>query len=391
MVLTRWGLVVIVTIAGFAAAFNVGKVAPTLLLIRDELQTGLFEMGLVVSSFSILTMLLAIPVGVLAARVGVYRSALCALALLGTGALISSQAGSLPALLGGRVVEGLGYVAIVVSAPALIAMVVAPKDRPVAMGIWATWLPIGIGFMLTISPFMIDQGGWRYVWLFTGIFAFCWLLVIGWSFHNQLAKTPQSAYQRGDWKILLQRGPLLITAGFACFSSLFIVAASFLPTVWQQSKGIPVQSTAGMMAFAISANALGNLVGGWLISRGFRASRIMVACFTLPALWGGFAFVDSIPFWGQYSLAASYMFICGVIPGAAFATVPAFAHSPRQISLLVGMVFQGAATGQVMGPVLFSKIIEFAGGDWNYAICFFVGFALLGGILMWRIPEPVKP
>lgn len=392
MMPTRWNLVIIATIAGLAAAFNVGKISPTLLLISDELQTGLSEMGLVVSSFSFITMFLAIPMGLLAARVGAYRIALIALTLLGVGALITSQSGQLSTLLGGRVVEGLGYVMIVVSAPALIALSVNNKDRPIAMAIWSTWLPIGISLMFIISPFIINVGGWRSVWMATSIFALCWLLVVAWSFRSHFANQTiaQGSYQSGDWKVLLQRGPLLTAAGFACFSSLFITIASFLPTAWQQSKGIPVQSTAGMFALAIASHALGNLFGGWLVSKGFRMSRIMASGFVLPACLVGLAFLDSIPFQIQYMLAFGYLFIVGVIPGSVFATMPAFAHSSRQISLLMGLIFQGAATGQVVGPILFSRMIEHFDGDWNQAIWFFVGFALLGGMLMWRIPEPAK-
>ncbi len=389
---TRWALVFIATAAGFAASFNVGKIAPTLLLLRAELETTLFEMGLVVSVYSILAMLLPIPIGLLTARFGAYRMLLSALMLLGGGALLSARTTTLDFLLLTRVLEGLGYVMTAIAAPALIATVVKPADRPIALGIWAGWLPLGISLMFLLSPSVIEVGGWRGVWLLTGLFPLLWLLVVGWSFRSHAhtaAPNPATRYQRGDWKILLQPGPLLLALSFCCFALTFVVTTTFLPAAWQEINQVPVAYSARLLALTIASHALGNFLGGWLIAKGYPPARVLCGAFVLPALLGGLAFT-TMPFVWQYACIVVFMFVLGIVPGAVFATAPTYAQSPRQISLLIGLVFQGAATGQVLGPVLFSQLVERAGGSWNDAFWFFAACTLLGGLLMSRIPRATQ-
>ena len=59
-----------------------------------------------------------------------------------------------------------------------------------------------------------------------------------------------------------------------------------------------------------------------------------------------------------------------------------------QIGPSVAMVFQGATAGQVLGPILFSQLIEYHQHNWSWALLFFGVFALLGGMFMFLIRPP---
>lgn len=386
---TRWSLVLIATIAGFAAALNVGKVSPTLSLLQQELALSLLQMGWVVSSYSGLVMLIAVPVGLLSAKAGHYRLTLLGLVLLGGGALTSTYAADIVVLLAARITEGLGYVMVAIAAPALITQVVNPKDRAMAMGIWATWMPVGICIMLLSAPTIIAASGWRNVWLLAGVFPLLWLCVVAFSFRGMQRTTPNpNSRALADIRGILHRAPLLIMAAFACFSALFLVAATFPITAWHQLKGISLQHGSYLLTFAIILNICGNLIGGALIARGLALSRVLAISFTLPALLAGLTFVETLPFWLQYVCLASFFFFGGIVPGAIFAAAPAYATSPAQIGLLIGLFFQGAATGQVIGPIVFSTLIELANGNWAWGAAFYGFFGLLGGLVMINIPPP---
>ena len=240
---TSWPLVIIVAGAGFTAAFNIGKVAPVLSLIQAEMGLELSDLGLVVSVYSLMVMLLCIPVAIAGAQFGNYRTAVLALGLMGCGGLLSAHADNLSWLLFGRVVEGFGFVMIAVAAPALIARSVLPEDRAMGMTVWSLWLPVGASTMLLLSPTLIDYADWRLPWSFTGWFALVWMVVLGLAFSKVgRAGDKQRGISMQQIKGIFQPGTLVMALSMALFSALYTVAIAFAPTVWHETK----QITAGI-------------------------------------------------------------------------------------------------------------------------------------------------
>ncbi|MDQ5769289.1 MFS transporter [Thiothrix subterranea] len=386
---THWSLIIIATVAGFAAAFNVGKIAPSLPALQAELGLSLFQMSWIVSSFSVIAMLFALPAALFSVRLGAYRMALTALAMLGLGALGGAYAEQFAVLLLCRLLEGMGYVLIAVSAPALISQVAQPQHRTTGMTVWSTWIPIGVSLMLLTAPLVLQAYSWREVWLLTAFFAFAWLLILGGTFFSHHNRAMPNTHTNPVLLVgIFKPDPLKLAASFMCFSAVFIIAISFMPTVWLKQKGVPITQSSGWMALIILSSVMGNGVGGWLVSKGIATSRILVSSFVIPACLASWAFLDIFPLWLQISCIGLFVFIGSIVPGTLFAVTPTYATTPAQVSLLVGLIFQGAAIGQVIGPVLFSAIIDASGGDWRWALGFYGFFALLGGWVMSSIKPP---
>jgi MFS family permease len=70
------------------------------------------------------------------------------------------------------------------------------------------------------------------------------------------------------------------------------------------------------------------------------------------------------------------------------AVAPTYTSSPVQIGPSVAMVFQGATTGQVLGPILLSQLIEYHQHNWSWALLFFSVLAVTGGLLMSQVRSP---
>lgn len=386
---TSWPLVIVAVIAGFATAFNIGKIAPTLPLIQNELGLTLAQSGWIVSSFSILAMLFALLMALVCMKYGAYRIIVIALTILGVSAMGSSFADNFNMLLSFRLMEAIGFVLVAVSAPALITSVSEPQARPMAMALWATWLPVGASLMLLIAPTLIQQDGWHTVWRFASGFVLLWGAVVAVSFWPHRNRLPPLKTSISDLvRPLFNRATLFLAASFFIFSATFLVIASFMPVFWFETVQIPVTTSSYWMVGIILVNVVGNIASGWLVVSGIPVRKLMLLSFIPAVLVAACAFIEGVPLWVQITCCLGFMLLGGFIPGTIFATIPKYISVPAQVSLMVGLVFQGAAGGQVIGPVAFGSLIDWAGGDWRWASAYFLFMGVLGGLFMLRIPEP---
>ena len=386
---TSWPLVMIVAGAGFTAAFNIGKVAPVLPLIQAEMGLELSDLGLVVSVYSLLSMLLCVPMAIAGAQFGNYRTAVLALGLMGCGGLVSAHAQTLSWLLFGRIIEGFGFVMIAVAGPALIARAVLPQDRAMGMTVWSLWLPVGVSSMLLISPTLIGLADWRLPWSLTGWFALLWMVVLGFAFLNVgRAGDRQRGITKQQIMGIFQPGTLMMALSLGLFSSLYTVGVAFSPTIWHETKQISLQSGSYLLAIAIFTTVIGNLIGGYLIKRGYPMNRLLLIGFVVPAALCSLVFVQALPFWFQYICFVIFAAGVGVIPAAIFAKAPAYTNEPIQISLVIALVFQGTTVGQVFGPIMFSNLIEWQDQDWSWGLQYFLVIAVIGGLVMNSIKPP---
>jgi predicted MFS family arabinose efflux permease len=340
-----------------------------------------------------LAMLLCLPMSLLASKVGNYRMALAALLLMGGGGLVSAHAHDFNTLMLGRITEGFGFVMIAVTAPALIARAVTTQDRPIAMTMWSLWLPVGVSATLLAAPLLVAWSGWRLLWTASGWVALMWVLVLGVAFFNVgRSGDRQAAITRIELADLFHRDSWLLVLSFICFSSVYTAAIAFAPTFWHEVHRMSLASGALLLVPAMLGTIVGNISSGLLIKRGYPVNRLLAACFVVPALLGGLAFVEGLPFWLQYMCFISFTTLTGMVPTAIMAVAPAYTHSHVQIGPIVALVFQGATTGQVIGPVLLSQLIEYQQHNWTWGLLFFGGFAVVGGSLMYLIrpPQPLS-
>jgi MFS family permease len=162
---TRWGAVVLGLAAGVTAAAYIGKVPPALPLMRPELGLSLVAAGWVVSVINAMAMATGMVAGLFADGLGHRRVLIIGLAILALGGALGSAAEGPGVLLATRFFEGIGFISVMAAAPSLIAEAAAPGDRGLALGIWSTFMPVGIAGMLVASPPVLGSFGWRGLWL----------------------------------------------------------------------------------------------------------------------------------------------------------------------------------------------------------------------------------
>ncbi len=382
----QWLLVAIATACGFTAAWNIGKVPPSVPALREEFATSLTWIAALVSSYSLVAMTCALAMGRVVGWLGVWRTIALGLIFLLIGGLFGSVTHQFAVLLAGRVIEGLGYLAIAVTIPGFIARVCSDANRPVAMGVWGTFVPGGITLCMLTAPWLTAMGGWRLLW-WVGVMVAIVMLIVAQRFIRPVAVgfEDQQPDKKLQWRSVINKTTLLMAGCFAVYSMSFTGLATFLPTYWSEASGLSLPVATKFAALVVAANIFGNLAGGWLNKRGLSFRVLIGIGVPLSALCGMAVYATPLPFGVQLPAAMLFSFLGGIAPSTMFSSVAAVARTPAQSGLLVGLLFQGAGCGQVIGPLLFGAIIDLSGG-WSTAPLYFLVSAAIGFLLLSRIP-----
>ncbi|MCW5752404.1 MAG: MFS transporter [Alphaproteobacteria bacterium] len=375
---TRWGAVLLCVLAGMAVAVQVGKVPPAMPAMRAELQLGLVAAGWIASSVAAIGAGLGIASGMLADRIGRRRLVLIGLAAAGIGSLGGALSPNGALLLLTRLLEGLGFVAVVVSAPSLIAEAARPADHRFALGLWATYMPAGMALIMLVSPLALLALGWRGVWLGIGLLILLFLAAFAWLVPAPARDAPRRLSTSREILLALQRpGPWLLGACFACYTLQWVAVMTWLPTFMIEEGGIPLALAAPMTALMVLFNVPGNIMGGWLLQRGVaRASLIATALVTMAVMALGM-FGSGLPVGMRYGMGIVFSMVGGMLPAACLSGAPFHARTQSEIGAVNGVIVQGSNLGSFSGPPALAFMVATFGG-WGAVRPYLVGAALAG-------------
>lgn len=385
---TPWFDIALLLSAGVVAAFHVGKVPPSLPLLRAELGFGLTTAGWVLSTVNIVGMTIGMAAGLLADRIGARRLLLAGLALLAIADGAGSLAEDVWAIIVGRFLEGVGFFAVVVAAPPAILHLTIARDVKLGMALWSTYMPAGTAIMMVIAPFLLQSIGWRGLWLVNGALAILCLLALLFRGHPATA----ISHSRIDnlWQsvraTLGHRGPLLLALCFGTYTFCWMALVGFMPTYMIEQRGIG-GGTAGLLTAAVvAANIVGNLGSSPLQALGMsRWSLIAVAVSTM-AITALIAFDESLADIWRYLACVAFSAVGGLGPGALFASVPHNAPRPMLIGTTGGLMMQGSNLGSTLGPPALALIVTALGG-WQqgaWLLCAVLAASAAGAFLLGR-------
>ena len=370
--MSNWPAIWAIFAGGLVAGAYMTKVAPALPGLRGELGLTLVESGLIATMFNLMGMLVGMIAGVLCDRFGHRRLAIAGLLILAFGGILGAGALGFASLLLARFLEGVGFIAFIVSGVALMSTAAAtPADRNKALGLWSAYMPSGGAIALFAAPALIAAWSWRGLWVALSLAAAAsavalWRVV-------PASQQGQVRSMRLVVESLLNRGNLVMAALFALYVAQWTSIMVWLPTFLVDEHRLTAGAAALATALYVLINAPANLVGGWLLSRGVPRGTLIIGGALIAALCEIGMLTNALPPAARYGLVLAFSFFAGVIPASVFSGLPLHARTPQHIGTGNGIVMQASQIGQFLAPLALAWVATRFG--WNANLWLLLAFA----------------
>ncbi|NNE89131.1 MAG: MFS transporter [Silicimonas sp.] len=371
---TDWVLVILLWIAGLGAAAQYGKVS----VVYDRLGAHYPEagttLGFAVSLVGFTGMVLGVFAGLVVARLRYRRTLLWA---LGFGTMISlyqSTLPPLPLLLASRIVEGISHLAIVVSAPTLIAELSAKRHAGFTLTLWGTFFGVSFAILVFGGLPLADAFGVGGLFAAHGIFMGLIALPLALRLPRIAKDRPEGVLsirhilQR---HVAIYRSPWISAAGVGwlfytlCFVSLLTLLPQFI--------------AAEVRALVIGAMPLVSIISsltlGVFLLRILPAVRVIQLGFSASAALA----LSLMAAPGHPALCIALAAALGLVQGASFAAVPQLNEAAADRAAAYGSMAQTGNIGNTIGTPLLAAVIAVSG---NAAMMLTAGSLLFLGLVV---------
>jgi predicted MFS family arabinose efflux permease len=376
--------------AGVLAATALGKVAPAVPLLRDDLGLPLGLLGWLVSAITAVATLLGTPAGLWVRRRGGRRALLAGLAVLAAAGAAGAAAPGAGWMLAARVAEGVGFLLVVVAAPTLMTQMADREHQPAVLALWGTAIAAGLAASAAAGGVLAPLG-WR-LWLAAPgllaapLAAAVALLVPPDPPGRRAADSPAVAAEvppAGPARLRAAdlRLPALLAGGFCAVVAIASALLGMLPTFLVEAQGGGSATAGSATALVALSSVLGSLAAGWLLGRGLGPRALLAAGLLMPL--ASFPVVRAGGSFGASVLAAAALLAAnGVVVAGVFAAVPRMAAAPDHLAVVNGLIAQLGSAGTLLGPPLFALAVGVAGwGTFPPLVAAFTGLGLVALLL----------
>lgn len=384
--------VALIVAAGIVSAFQVGKVPVALDALRHELTLNLAAASWLMSAFALIGALGGVASGVLVDRLGARRAALAGLALQALGSALGALSPTATALSATRVLEGLGFLLVVVAAPVLIDAATTPQRKPRAFAAWSMFMPLGMSLVMLGTP-LLQALGWRHYWGLTAVLLLVCAMLLARHAPSGGGAGPTRHERLGAElaQLLRHAAPSQLALLFALFAASYFAVFAFLPSVLAHRWQLGASLAGALTALAVAAGAAGNWLAGRWLTRGVRPTALLAAAFGALALCAAAVFSETLPAPVAYALCVLFSGFGGLIPTTLFHLAPAAAPHPALIGATMGWLMQGNNLGLLLGPVTAGAVA--AGGDWtsvSWLVAAMSGTGCATAFMMHRALRPSR-
>jgi MFS transporter, CP family, cyanate transporter len=386
-----------VVAAGVCAALHVGKLAPALPTLQTALGLTLVQAGFLLSLVQGAGMLLGVGFGAVSDRLGARTSLLLGLLLLALASAVGGSSHSVAPLMAWRVVEGMGFLLVAVTAPGLLRRLVPAQRVDAMLGVWGAYMSVATALALLLGPVVIAAQGWRQWWWGLALLTAGMAGVVAWVLPKAGPAAPGLTPQQHasalatqaapSWAhrlrlTLSSAGPWAVAVCFALYTSQWLAVIGFLPSIVLQA-GLPLAAVAALTAVAAVVNGVGNIAAGQLLQRGWAPQRLLRWGFAGMALASAAAFVSTAGVGGwpvlgpptggaaptpllppavRYLAVVLFSGVGGLVPATLFTLAVRLAPSPATQGSTVGWLQQWSSLGQFVGPPAVAAVASAVGG-----------------------------
>ena len=362
----HWSILWVSFSLGVLGAFVQFAVQPLIPVLQAQFAVSYADAGLFMSIFAFATLIVASPCGLTIQRYGVKRVAFIGMFLMLIGVVLSIIADSYIFFLLSRIVQGVGFALVAVSAPSAIGQFIPRHMMPIAMGIWSMWIPFGGLVMFFSASRVLEMFSISAYWillaivLIPGIIAL-WIVIPS---HEQAKAAGISDGPALSSEIILDeiKNPLIWmpALSFAAHTwGVFSFSTWSTSYLTEELSLTMVQASYVTIIFWI-ASAVSNIYGALLIRKfAHKLWPYILPPFITGCLWPICAVHNIASF---YAAATLVGLISGIIPTIIFLSAPLLAKRAAGIGVAMSIVIIGENLGIVTGPGAFGFMRELTGG-----------------------------
>ena len=387
-----------------AGAMCLNKVAPNVPVLTESMGlAGAGQAGLLISVFVFSGIFLAIPSGVIIAKLGYYKTGIIALAAILAGSVVGALDAGYAVMLGSRIVEGVGLILLMTLGPAAVASSFDDRRRGSAMGLLMCFMAFGQIAMFNLAPRVAEGGAWENVWWFTavyaGVFLVAWIVALR-NLDASLAAAAAPAEEAPD--TALDGAPAAPSVPTRLFSKdvflnpgvwlvgitlmVYLIAEqgviSFLPTYLAEVRGMDAAAASSIVSIAplvgIPVGIVAGMVSDKMGSRKKPLGVLMLASavtYALMPTWPTGVFIVLVVLFG-----IAVMGIVGLCFSAVAELVP-----PAQGDMAVALLNTFQWVGIFLSSSLVGLLIEAVG--WDMAFYLMVPLTVVGAVCTFVTPK----
>lgn len=374
---TDWTQATLIIVAGIIGAFQIGKVAIAIPLLRDDLGLSLFAVSWIAGAYAALGVVGGMAAGFVFSYFPLRRVIAFGLVLIGIGNFVGAYSGDATMLIVSRVIEGIGFLGVVIGCPTLLRSMVTPRSQQLVFAVWASYMPVGTALIMLAGPLLM-QGDWRWLWILNGFVALIHaVLIMTIRPRGEAPKTNRINPSMSDVAAVFKAGtPVLLAFTFTLYTIQYFALATFLPTFLIDRMGMSLAAAGTISALTVVANAAGNIAAGFILRMGAPIWAIVTGVFLTIGICGFVIFHASSPVYLAAAGAGACMGFAALLPATIIVTMPRIVPSTQQLAMAMGLVQQASAVGQLGGPALIALWIEWQG--WSGVPYLFAIIAICG-------------
>lgn len=258
---------------GTAIATTQYKVPVIMANLMEQFNMDADGASWLMSIFTFVGIVLALPTGILAKRFGPKAMLGAAAIIMVIGSVIGAFSADGMMLIVSRGIEGVAFIFVTICGPLAVQKYVAPDKIGSATGIWALWVCLGSVVGGTLTPSLFSATGFMGVWIIyaiavavfiVGVFIFV-KLPDGEKVATESTEQIEEEIdeEKASYAAFFKPNMLLFFFTFLAFNLVLLAVLSFSPT-WMQLQGIDPTisgfiSTLPMLLAVISSPVFGSI------------------------------------------------------------------------------------------------------------------------------------
>ena len=354
----RWGLALAIGLIRVGFGFQLQTIASLGPELTRAFGIDYAMLGTLVGVYMASGVVVALPAGFAARRFGDFRVAVFGLTFM-VGGFVLASLGGVPAILVGRVLSGMGVVALTVLQGKIIADRFTGKDFTLVMGAIVGSFPIGLGLAQVVLPGIAAAWGLSAAFLTGALSAAVPFALFVWCWSATPIATTRSATWPSRHEILLVGIAGLI---WTTYNAGYHNYLAFLPSL-MAGRGHSPALTGVVLASATWANLPAILLGGGLALR-FGGGKVFMAG-TLATFVGVIG-----PALADWPLVWAILFgTIGSLHGGLIVEMGTLSAKPQNRAVGMGIFYTTYYAGASIIPGLCGRVADWAGDPVGALVC----------------------